>query len=522
MKSQEKIIKSSIGIILLVAALTGFYYWYHLRVSLSSDSTTMIPVAMDLLNGNVLLHGWVFGTNNFMFSETIFYLPGLLLGMETWRLLYLVPALTFAGLLVINSYTFLFYRKPQISKQRKLCAAAFYIILLGAISYQTAYTLLNANSHNGLYVFIGIEVCLVFRYLDTKKYSYLSVYIIIGALMQFSDGVLLMAMIAPTLALCLYFGLQAWIAKEKETMIQYGALFGGTCAMYVLSKVMTLFFQGVGGMETRGLPMHIVTPKEAVERLFQYRDQALLLWGYKADAQGNVAASIYNCLIVVFFIMTILAFFFQVYLIVQRKINRERMILWLMVLFNVGGCLFTDTAIFHRYLVPAYLYGTLLLLLTVSDLLQVCVVWIQRGAVVLAFASCIIIAFYRINEAAAMGDVMENQKEVGAYLIEHEMGNGYGDFWSASLIASFTEFENNIYPVSVADGEMRPYVELIKKEWYDQKDVHYIVMNVEDGNNLFCKKQDVVAVIGEPNADIVIGSYEILYWDADISEHLKK
>lgn len=522
MKLGEKTIRKSIVIILSVVILTGFYYWYHLRVTLSSDSTTMIPVAMDLLQGNLLLRGWIFGTNNFLFSETIFYLPGVLVGMKIWQLLYIIPAVTFSALLVINIFTFLFYGKSQISERRKLYAAVSYVLLVGAISYHTAYTLLNANSHNGLYVFIGVEIWLIFRYLDTKKYRYVVLYIMIGALLQFSDGVFLMAMIAPAAGMCLYFGLQAWLAREKEALIQYVIIFGGTCATYALAKAISLFFQSMGGMETRGLPIQIVTPGVAVRRLFQYKDEALLLWGYKADTQGSMVAQIYNLLIVLFFVMTVFAFFFHVSYIVKRKISRERMILWLMMLFNVGGCLFTDTAIFHRYLVPTYIYGTMLLILTVMDILNVCSTRFRRGLALIGMVSCIGISSYRVGEVVQIGDVMKYQKQVAAYLTEHEMGNGYGDFFSASLIASFTEFKNNIYPISVSGGKIHPYVELIKKDWYERNDIHYIVVNAEDQNNIFCKKRDAVAMLGEPDEAIVIGVYEILYWDTDISKYLEK
>lgn len=198
------------------------------------------------------------------------------------------------------------------------------------------------------------------------------------------------------------------------------------------------------------------------------------------------------------------------------------MILWLMMLFNVGGCLFTDTAIFHRYLVPTYIYGTMLLILTVMDILNVCSTRIRRGLALIGMVSCIGISSYRVGEVVQIGDVMKYQKQVAAYLTEHEMGNGYGDFFSASLIASFTEFKNNIYPISVSGGKIHPYVELIKKDWYGRNDIHYIIVNVEDQNNIFCKKRDAVAMLGEPDEAIVIGVYEILYWHTDISKYLEK
>lgn len=115
----------------------------------------------------------------------------------------------------------------------------------------------------------------------------------------------------------------------------------------------------------------------------------------------------------------------------------------------------------------------------------------------------------------------ENEIEVAKYLTEHEYGNGYGDFWCASLISCFTDFKLNVMPIIASEEKLRAYNELIKVTWYEEKDIHYIIVKSNDKQNLFCSKKDTVSVLGEPDQDIVIGAYEVMYWDYDITMYLE-
>lgn len=520
-KKKKYIVWGSIAFLMI--CLAGIYVWYHKRVTLSSDSTTMLPVAIDWMHGNLLLKDWVLGTNNFFFSETFFYIPGLLLGISAHQLLSLIPAVTLTVFIALTCYVFIWKDKSFESNKENIIATVFYVLIIGSVAYQTAYTLLNANSHNGVYVFISLEVLLLFLFIRDKKKKYIIAYTIIGALMLFSDGVYLMAMIAPACGMCCYYLLVNFIKKDKEKMETYVWAFGATVVSFIGGKAISLLLGLVGGLETRGIAMHVVSLKEVIQRLHDYKSQVLVMWGYNS-ADDSFFGIIYNSIVIVIFIATVVVFLYQIVDIIKGRIDGLKLILWLIVFFNVAGCLFTDTVVFYRYIVPSYLFGTMLLVLSIrtlisklSDIKELC---IATGVVLIV--SGILVSAYRFNEADKVPEnIMQDRQDVAQYIIDNNMGNGYGDFWIASVVSCYTEYKNDIYPIVSDENGLNSYIELIKKEWYEQKDMHYIIVNKDDANNLFCKKEQAIALIGEPDKRQVIGAFEVLYWNNDISEYIQ-
>lgn len=85
-----------------IVLCTLFYSVYHLRVYLSSDSTSSLLMADSMAQGNVLLKGWVQGTNNFVFSEIVFYAIGRLLGIPYAAMLHVLPGVSGAVALAIG------------------------------------------------------------------------------------------------------------------------------------------------------------------------------------------------------------------------------------------------------------------------------------------------------------------------------------------------------------------------------------------------------------------------------------
>ncbi len=522
MDKKRKYIVSGVAVF-LVLCLTGVYIWYHKRVILSSDSTTMLPVAIDLMHGNVLLKDWVLGTNNFFFSETIFYIPGLLLGISAHKLLIFIPAITIAAFIALSAYVFIWKDKRCESVRDNIITTVLYVLITGSVAYQTAYTLLNANSHNGVYLFITVEILLVFLYIRDNRKKYIIIYTVIGALMLFSDGVYLMALIAPVCAMSCYYILVGFIKKEKEKTVTYIWVFGATVVSFIAGKLIGVVLHAAGGLETRGIPMHVVSLKEAVHRLFEYKNQVLTMWGYNVS-DNSLTEMIYNSVVIIILVATAIVFIYQIVDIIKGRIDTLRLILWLIVFFNIAGCLFTDTVIFYRYIVPSYLYGTMLVVLAVRTLLSklkdVKEVYISTGIVLLACS--LLVSVYRFSDAAEKpGNIMQDRQDIAQYIIDNNLGNGYGDFWIASVVSCYTDYKNDIYPIVSNENGLNSYVELINNKWYEQKDMHYIITNADDANNLFCKKEQAVAAIGEPDRQQVIGTFEIMYWNKDISDYVK-
>lgn len=511
--------------ILLLMLTTVFYYFYHYQVSYSSDSVTMIPLAMDWMKGNVFLKDWIVGTNNFFFTETIFYMPGLAMGIAVEQLMYFIPALTFSSFLVLTVYTFVIRKEDKEVSVRALEISAAYLLTVGVIAVQPAYTLLNANSHNGLYVFLVLELLLLFQYVDTGEKRCIIAYLLVGILMIYSDGVALMVFVAPVCAYVCYELLCNFIRKRREKNLHLVIAGGATVAAYLGSKGITTLLEMVGGLETLGLPMKIVNIQEAWKRLLGYKSQVTTLWGVRENFDGIVWIDIYNNMIRALIVFTAVAFFIQIFFIVTGKITRERMILWLIVLFNVGGSLFTDTVIYHRYIVPTYLFGMLLMFFTLYDAVRLLqrifpsvVYHVLRGIIL---AGCAYLAVMQISEIPGANPDMSGREALARYIETNQLGNGYGDFWTASVVASYTQYDNNIYPVYSEEEGLAPYTELIKNEWYQEKNIHYVVLCEDDNGNLMCKSEQLVTLFGEADDIYTSDGYMLMYWNQDLSNKIQ-
>ena len=91
----------------LFIIITIFNYMYHSKIEVSSDSTTLIPMAKDFLKGNILLESWILGTNNFYFTDMIYFALGFLFQLKSSTLVYLIPAVVQAATVVLLIYFFL-------------------------------------------------------------------------------------------------------------------------------------------------------------------------------------------------------------------------------------------------------------------------------------------------------------------------------------------------------------------------------------------------------------------------------
>ena len=512
-----------ISILTATIILIIIYCYYHTKIAVSSDSTTMLPLAMDFSSGNFLLKGWVTGTNNFFFTETIFYIPGLLLGISGYKLEAFISSLTMACIVVGLYYTFL------RDNRFKYLAAVAILTTVGLVSMGTAYTLLNANSHNGSYALLFVVLAFISQYRKTGHLSWLFGYYALGTLIMYSDGISLMSMIVPVVLVCMYMTVRNCFDDWKQGLLNntfYVKIAFVSLLIWASAKGINWFITSIGGLVTRGLPMRLVGLDTAWDRAAQYEHQFLLMWGYNYGAFGKFSV-VYNFLITIIIILFFASIFYYTAQILRGTISERNLFSWLVVTLNIAGCLFTNTAIFHRYLVPLYLFGTVLVLCMLDDLLSE--IPRKRSIILKVVWTLCVVCFVLIgaNRSLAIYKAtpsMNNLKEVAAFLDKQDWGDGYGQFWCASITASLMDFRKNIIMVTTNQYNFIAYPELIKKSWYSQKGIHYTLTYIDDKANsiVSLKNTDILSFLGTPDKTYDIGIYRIMYWDKDISDYLLK
>ena len=352
-----------ISVIITFVVFSILYFYYHSKIDISSDTVTMIPIAKAIINGNYLLKGWTVGTNNFLFTETIFYIPGLLLSINVYTLVKIMGSLTFALFVAVNAAMFLY--------KSGIRYAISYLLIVGIVVPSMAYTLLNSNSHNGVYIFIVIEWYLLMKFEDTlNKYS-LVVFIVLGVLAQYSDGVFLMELIAPAIIYSIYQFIR--VDNKKDKRKKYCILLVSNVSIFVVSKILQIGLEKVGGLVTKGLPMGLVSIREIPQRIVNWKNEFMNMWGYDFNGSSNVA-KINNVIIYFFILFLLVAICYYGILILLFRIERKELAVWLMVIFNIAGCLGTNVVICHRYFIPTYIWEVALELMfirRIADYLQI-------------------------------------------------------------------------------------------------------------------------------------------------------
>ncbi len=521
------------ALLILTAVVPACVYAYlHSRVIVSSDTTTTLPMASDILAGNVWLNNWILGSNNFYFTEILAYCLGRLAGLSFRALIVWIPSLA----LGLTFSLFLAFLLPELARYKRVISyiifALLFISVLIIVPFQSSYALINANSHNNLYALIA--VCLLFVAAFQAGHIWpLPLLVLLGSLLYFSEGVTLMVLIGPLVL----FGLLSAIGSRRPRPLLLtlsGAL------MYAGGKGISALFQHMGGLVTRGLPIHLLSPEDAAGRISDWADQfGVLLDAPLVSSRVTVYTTFAKCAAVLFaagLVYGIVRFF---------RLSWRRQLLLLIALLNIGGCLFTDVAITHRYIVPAFYAGFLLLFLFICDAAEWAVTralapkaltvpevsrpaalpgqfsfWRAAAGLLVSFCLTASVSYGadKCAEFASQPVLGGDEQHLADFILENNLGDGYANFWNASVIAYYADFDFQVYPVytGTGSGTFIAYPELIRRDWYGETGIHYFVVHeTEEGSREIL--QQVVSIAGEPDADYLFGDYELLWYDSDLS-----
>lgn len=506
-----------------IVLCTLFYSVYHLRVYLSSDSTSSLLMADSMAQGNVLLKGWVQGTNNFVFSEIVFYAIGRLLGIPYAAMLHVLPGFFYAMLVGLLIY-FALYRDESwgLSQRAKAVTAACIALVLGLVPISSAYTLLNANSHNNLYAWIVVCFFLMIRYLQSGKKGFLIGLFVVGTLMSFSEGVTSMVLFAPAGLFALS---NLVLPKEKPPQVHRNLwIIAAICASFVCAKGMMMVVEHLGGVVTRGLPMALVSLGEIPSRIVGFLQQACVLFGCNLFAEPGLWNVLTDALLLL--LMAGILIDLVVRTVRFRRQSAWDRILYLGAVVNIGACIVTNVVVFHRYIVPAFLFGTVLTMKSLAQLVRHVAAhrqgaWVRRAAGIVAAVSLCVITVSRVTRIAAQPKWGSDEQAVMQQIQQRGYGDGYGDFWCASVNAYMTGFETRVYPILARDGDqLVPYPELMHESWYRERDKHFVItLDPASGRvSNFVNDEVLLRILGQPDESFTQGCYRVYYWEKDISD----
>ena len=147
--------------------------------------------------------------------------------------------------------------------------------------------------------------------------------------------------------------------------------------------------------------------------------------------------------------------------------------------------------------------------------------WVRRAAGIVAAVSLCVITVSRVTRIAAQPKWGSDEQAVMQQIQQRGYGDGYGDFWCASVNAYMTGFETRVYPILARDGDqLVPYPELMHESWYRERDKHFVItLDPASGRvSNFVNDEVLLRILGQPDESFTQGCYRVYYWEKDISD----
>ena len=524
----------NIACIAVFAVLFAAYFFYHRNTQLiSSDNMFMLPMLLDFLDGNILLKGWSVNTSSYIFTDTIWCLPGFLLGMPVPVVISMCAAFFHAGFTAVMLWIVLTdeYEQGRIKGPAAAAAAsAAYLMLFAVVPYKgytienPTYMYFNLCVHAGTFLFIAFEMLILYlwRRSGYKKAVYPVVFTVYGIMGQMSDSTPLMVFFGPLMVYSLYYIIWPKVPKnrKKDIFLVCDSIFIVIGADLVKKLIMAL-----GGLKVVGVGMGIAPADRIMLNLKTMLIKMLLLFGY--DTANGIDISIgliVACLIIGLIGLCVI---YHVVLAFKGKPDSIGLLLSLGMISDVIGTVFistngSDGFVSSRYVMAVAFYGTALIAKTVLGLSR------KAGLQVRILTAFVLImsAGFAVNNLKDLKDIPNYRADgeaAAAYIEQKGGGVGYGAAWVAEAVSTYMDFDPMILPVW---WSYEPYIYpnklFVYPEWYDSRDIHYIVLQSDetDAYSVLGARHEFIDIAGEPDEDMVFGKYEVMYYDRDLSDLL--
>jgi hypothetical protein len=167
---------------------------------------------------------------------------------------------------------------------------------------------------------------------------------------------------------------------------------------------------------------------------------------------------------------------------------------------------------YFRYLTPAVIFGVILAGRLVARLVAtVDSTWLLRAGAVVGLAATLAFAAglaYNLSNPAPG----EPFAQLGQFLEAHQLDNGIGDYWSASVTTLGTNSRVRVRPVIVGPGgRIVRYQKNSSETWYAGQHFQFLVFYTALPWGAVSSATAMVS-FGVPSHTYVVGTYRVLVW----------
>jgi hypothetical protein len=498
------------------------------RTDLTSDNLHSVVEVNDILHGNVLLHNWTLARDNYYLSDTPFFLLTRLLFGQTDFAIYAAPLPIYVLLLATACGIVLLNARDRCAQVIGLAALLLYLGTPGPTGFPPG-SMFVGSSHGATLTFSllswlaldRIEQLGTFR----GKRGYLLLYVTTTFFALFSDPFVIVVFLGPTLLTLCFAAL-----TSKQSMFHL-SLAGVTLGLYYAARSGLRAVRLAGGFVTIPVPTTLFLSAGDLGRNVKGVFFGLLS---ASDAYGFFDHQLTET-------ATIIALFRAAGLALMLAIMARR--LWhgikepqgwslpfalaLAMIIDIGACLashhFTtelDSPVLTggttiRYLVPVTLFGGVLTALELPEIMRAIAPQPLRWAcaalggagVVVATGLFVVTGLRQWREQPAIAH--NPGKIAGAWLSEHGLTHGVGEYWAGLLIMALSREQVVVGAVEVAvvgGDRLFPYHWFSKDDWYHDRPQFVIYRTV---NPYGITKTTITNTYGPPVAIEDIAGYNV-------------
>ena len=527
--SEEKTYRwrvTAVSVILFVLLFVVYFIYHQNTQLIAFDNTTMFPIMIDFFNGNYLMKNWIVSTSSFMFTDNVWFIPGLLLGVHVPTLMSFCGALFHAGFVAIMLYLILRDEKKHMAGTLyAVIVAALYLMLFAVIPCagytmeNPLYLYLNLNEHAGTFLFVIVEILLLYLWRDSqyKRKIYPILFTVYGLLGQMSDSMPLMVFFGPLCVYCAYFLIWPNVERNRKKDM---FLIADSVLIVVLSSLINKIVSYYGGLTILGVSMGVNSPHQIAVNIKTVMIKMLLLFGY--DTKYGISITPYVVIVCLIIGLIAVSVLYQIILAIKSGPDRLGLLLSLGIISNLIGIICIDTGgdAASRYILTVPFFGTALVVKFAASFGSRFKI---SGRCLLGFMLIISVGYSvkNITELAKVPNYGKDGEALAQYLEQRHVSVGYGGYWVSTVISSYTDFDTLIVPVRW-DGEGVGFYHrdvLVNTEWYENRDIHYLVIQSDEGDlySYDARRSDFIKFAGEPDEDVVFGIYEVLYYERDLS-----
>lgn len=497
-----------------------FHFWER-----NSDDANSLMAAFQIFRGNPLLRGWQMPTDTFYFTDLV--LEGILtlfFGLSP-KTLFMAPAIIWSAVVC-----FCMWFAGKLDDENPWAAAWVFICLGLPIVIDThAMRLIGTAPMHISTVLMG---AVIFRLMQLywegrprEKWHLLTAFAV-AVMGTYSDPFIVFVSIGPAMVVC------AWYWLESTKRGKCSVLIGTLGVSVLMGRGLAVVVSKIGGVQLAAQPIAFAKFEELPNNFALIARSLLMVFG--ADFTGRAVSISPSGSFIDYLAGTPVTMFVRLLFVVCAAaavifvLRRQSRLSGradgsdgssLVKMCLAASIVLSCTAAFvsnqmqnlesSRYLLPTLLYGSIL------GAVVFCKARIGKAFLVVAAI------LSTLSVTATMSIARDNPTYfgknidgLGSWLVANDLRNGYGPYWSASVVTLASSGSAKVRTIAKdQDGKIRPYLWLADRHWYaEATDRRFVLVDKANPGNY--STADVISQLGEPSEIKQYSIYDVLIYDA--------